>query len=471
MGYIDYSKEPRSDIAFVDMKSFYASIECVERGLHPLHTSLCVMSRADNSSGLILASSPMFKKVFGKGNVGRAYDLPFDVHTRKFNYYRAKISGLPTDAKFVSFIENWAKRTFIVPPRMDLYIQKNLEIQKIFQNYADPTDILPYSIDEGFIDLTSSLNYFVEKKSLSRKEKLDVVSAKIQHDIWEKTGVYSTVGMSNANPLLAKLALDNEAKTTATMRANWSYEDVETKVWNIPKMTDFWGIGSRTEKRLNKLGIYSIKELANCDPTILKKEFGVIGVQHWFHANGIDESNVHEPYKPKSRGLGNSQVLPRDYRTQREIEIVLAEMADQVANRLRSAHKKATVISIHISYSRTEVKKSINAQKKIDPANLPKTMVGHVLELFRKKYTSGAVRQIGVSYSGFVDENYTLLSLFDDVEQIEKDNRLQTAIDVVREQFGFLAIQKGTVLTEGSRNIERSKLIGGHSAGGLEGLK
>ena len=81
------------------------------------------------------------------------------------------------------------------------------------------------------------------------------------------------------------------------------------------------------------------------------------------------------------------------------------------------------------------------------------------------------MRQIGVSYSGFVDESYTLLSLFDDVEQIEKDNRLQTAIDVVREQFGFLAIQKGTVLTEGSRNIERSKLIGGHSAGGLEGLK
>lgn len=155
MGYVDYSKEPRSDIAFVDMKSFYASIECVERGLHPLHTSLCVMSRADNSTGLILASSPMFKKIFGKGNVGRAYDLPFDVHTRKFNYYRASISGLPTDAKFVSYIENWAKRTFIVPPRMDLYIQKNLEIQKVFQNYADPTDILPYSIDEGFIDLTS----------------------------------------------------------------------------------------------------------------------------------------------------------------------------------------------------------------------------------------------------------------------------------------------------------------------------
>ena len=98
-------------------------------------------------------------------------------------------------------------------------------------------------------------------------------------------------------------------------------------------------------------------------------------------------------------------------------------------------------------------------------------MVNHVLELFHQKYSSGAVRQIGVSYGGFVDESYTLLSLFDDVEQIEKEDKLQSAIDDIREQFGFLAIQKGTVLTEGSRNIERNKLIGGHSAGGLEGLK
>ena len=90
----------------------------------------------------------------------------------------------------------------------------------------------------------------------------------------KKTGIYSTIGMSNANPLLAKLALDNEAKRTPTMRANWSYENVETKVWSIPHLTDFWGIGSRTEKRLHKLEITSIKELANSNPERLKKEFG-----------------------------------------------------------------------------------------------------------------------------------------------------------------------------------------------------
>lgn len=195
-----------------------------------------------------------------------------------------------------------------------------MKIQEVLQQYATKDEILPYSVDEGFVDLTTSLNYFVHDKSLSRRDKLDLVSSRIQYDIWKKTGVYSTVGMSNSNPLLAKLALDNEAKKTVTMRANWSYEDFESKVWNIPNLTDFWGIGSRTKARLNKLGIYSIRELANSNPDLLKKEFGIIGVQLWFHANGTDESNVREHYKPKSTGLGNSQVLPKDYVKQWEIK-------------------------------------------------------------------------------------------------------------------------------------------------------
>lgn len=471
MGYFDYSREPRSDIAFVDMKSFYASVECVERGLHPLKTSLCVMSRADNSNGLILASSPMFKKVFGKSNVSRSYDLPFDIHTLKFNYSAAWKQGLPTTPEFVQYIEEWAKITVIVPPRMDLYIEKNMDIQHIFQNYASVEDILPYSIDEGFIDLTSSLNYFVPDKTISRKDKLDMISARIQRDIYRKTGIYSTVGMSNSNPLLAKLALDNEAKKTSNMRANWSYEDVESKVWAIPQMTDFWGIGSRMEKRLNKLGITTIKELANFNPDILKKELGVVGVDLFFHANGIDESNVHKPYKPKSHGLGNSQVLPRDYHKQADIELVLREMAEQIAIRLRRAHKKATKVSIGVGYSAIENKKSLHAQMTIEPTNLTRPLADYVIQLFRKKYTTGVVRNIAVFYSGFVEESYGLISLFDDVEKIEKEERLQSAIDTIRNQFGFTLIQKGSSLLEASRSLERSKLIGGHSAGGLDGLR
>jgi len=471
MSWFDYSLEPQSDIAFIDMKSFYASVECVDRGLHPLKTSLCVMSRADNSAGLILASSPMFKKVFGKSNVGRSYDLPFDVKTRKFSYYNAKKQGLPTTIDYVRYIEEWAKSTVIVPPRMDTYIAVNMEIQKIFHDFAAPDDIYPYSIDEGFIDLTSSLNYFVPDRRISRKDKLDIISAAIQKKIWRKTGIYSTVGMSNSNPLLAKLALDNEAKKTPTMRANWSYEDVEKKVWAIPKMTDFWGIGNRMEKRLHGLGIFSIKELAQANPDLIKKELGIMGLELWFHANGIDESNVHKPYKPKSKGIGNSQVLPRDYIKPRDIEIILREMAEQVAVRLRRAGKKATVVSIHLGYSKAEQKRSIHTQMKIEPTNQTALLTNYVLKLFHTKYTSGAIRNVAVNYSGLVDESFGLISLFDDIEKIEKEERLQSAIDAIRTEFGFTSLLKGNVLDQASRTIARSKLIGGHSAGGLDGLK
>ena len=468
MGFIDYSLEPRSDIAFVDIKSFYASVECVKRKLDPLSTSLCVMSRSENSSGLILASSPLFKRVFGKNNVGRARDLPFDIETRKFSFEKARHQNVEITKSYIDYIEKWAKNTLIVPPRMALYIEENLKIQRVFQNYAAKEEILPYSIDEGFIDLTKSLSYFVPNKSISRCDKLDLVSSMIQREIWESIGLYSTVGMSNANPLLAKLALDNEAKNTRTMRANWSYEDVETKLWGIDELTDFWGIGSRMKKRLNDLYIFSVKDLANYNPDILKNELGVIGLQLWFHANGVDESKVTLPYKPKSKGLGNSQVLPRDYSSQYEIEIVLCEIAEQVAIRIRRIKKKATVISIHVGFSYSENKKSINARRTISPSQSTRVLCGEVLKLFRERYKGGAVRNLGVTYDNLVDESSTIFNFFDDYRKIEREENLDKAIDSIRDRFGFTSVQRATCLLEGSRVIERSNLIGGH-CGGMDG--
>ena len=364
----------------------------------------------------------------------------------------------------------WAKNTLIVPPRMAVYIEENLKIQKIFQNYAPREDILAYSIDEGFIDLTKSLNYFVPDKYLTRKVKLDLVSSMIQRDIWETTGLYSTVGMSNANPLLAKLALDTEAKKTRTMRANWSYEDVESKLWAIDDLSNFWGIGSRLKKRLNSMSIYTVGDLANYDPDILKKVFGIMGLQLWFHANGVDESKLSKPYKPKSKGLGNSQVLPRDYENQDEIEIVLSEIAEQVAIRIRRLKKKASVISIYVGFSYTENKKSIHARRTIRPSQATRVLQMEVLKLFREKYDGGSVRNLGVTYDNLVDESSTVFDFFDDVGAIEREENLDNAIDEIRDRFGFTSIQKATSLVEGSRVIERSKLIGGH-CGGMDGVK
>ena len=253
------------------------------------------------------------------------------------------------------------------------------------------------------------------------------------------------------------------------MRANWSYEDVETKVWSIPSLTDFWGIGKRTEKRLNKLKIHSIKKLANFNPDILKKEFGIIGIQLWFYSNGIDESKPSNPYKPKSKGLGNSQVLPKDYKIKSQIELVLSEMAEQVAIRLRMVKKKARSVHIHISYSKIENKKSINTSKKINPTQSTNQLTDHVLSLFRCKYDGGAVRSIAVRYDNLIDDNLTIYTLFDDIEAIEKQRRIDKTLDNIRDKYGFLSVQNGSMLMEGSRVKERSKLVGGH-AGGMDGI-
>ncbi|MDR0199336.1 MAG: DNA polymerase [Streptococcaceae bacterium] len=464
MVHFNYDIEPHHDIAFIDMKSFYGSVECILRGLDPLRTSLCVMSQNANSQGLILAASPVFKRIFGKSNVGHSMDLPFHPKTRKFNYKTAERLGLPTDPSYIQFIEAWAQRTILAKPQMAQYIAYNLKIQTIFSNYAAPEDIWTYSIDEGFIDLTSTLNYWVPDKHLSRAEKLDIISCMIQHDIYKETGIYSTVGMSNSNPLLAKLALDNEAKHNVSMRANWSYENIPEKVWEIPNLTDFWGIGSRTARHLQKIGIFTIKELAHANPDILRKKLKSYGVQLWFHANGIDESDVHHVYRTKTHGMGSSKALPIAYSNLGAIQLIYREKATELAKQLFNTGKMATTVSISIIYDKKEKKRSDHIQKHILATNRTQELVDVVLELLQKKYQSGAVKKIVVRYSGLVSEGGYQLSLFEDSQKVERDFKLQTALQSIENQFGPLSLMRASNLRKESLVRWEKTLIGGHSA-------
>ena len=228
----DYAKEPSRDILCIDCKSFYASVECVRRGLHPLETKLVVMSYPsadpkERGSGLILASSPAAKKAYGISNISRARDLPFP----------------------------YPPGLVIAAPQMRLYMQKNTEINNIYKKYADEANHHVYSVDESFVDITGAQKLF-GKSSAYEMAKL------IQADVLQTTGIYTTIGIGD-NPLLAKLALDNAAKHQPDMIAEWRYPDIPETVWKIPDMTDFWGIGKRTKRRLNRLGIFSIYDLAH----------------------------------------------------------------------------------------------------------------------------------------------------------------------------------------------------------------
>lgn len=427
----DYSKEPRYDMLCIDVKSFYASVECVERGLHPLSTMLVVMSNAENAGGLILAASPKAKEVLGISNISRKYDIP----------------------PHPSLI--------IVPPRMGFYIKKNTEINGIFQQYVSEEDLYIYSIDESFVSIQSSLRYF-------KTSPLELAK-RMQDHIYKELGLVVTIGLGD-NMLLAKLALDNEAKRAPSFLAEWRYEDVPEKLWTLPDLTDMWGIGKRQAARLNHLGIHSVYDLAHADYYQLKNELGVIGEQLQAHAWGIDRSNIRNRYKPADKGYGNSQVLPRDYMKKSEILIVLREVAEQVATRLRRHHCQTSCVHLSVGYSWFETERGFSRQMKIPPTSNSRELVAHVFEIFEKHYRGQAVRNVGVSYTKLVPDNRLQFSLFEDPEKQLVQRELDTIIDRIRTKYGFRSLIHASSLLEGATAINRSSLIGGH-AGGMEGIK
>lgn len=354
-----------------------------------------------------------------------------------------------------------------VPPRMNLYMKKNVEINQVYKSFVADEDHSVFSVDESFLDVTDSLKLFNCKNPYE-------MARKIQLKVKEQTGIYVTVGIG-ANPLLAKLALDNGAKHSKDFIAEWRYEDVQEKVWGISPMTEFCGIGHRTVKRLNWLGIRSIREIAEADPYRLKREFGVMGLQLFAHSWGIDRSFLGQkkPVAKVDKSIGNSQVLPRDYTRQDQLELVLKEIVDQVASRLRSSHLKTGCVSVSVGYSKgyldSKGRSGWSKRRKVSLSNNTKVLSEHVLQLFRSEYNYQDVRHIGVSYSKLVQTDVLQLDLFSDPVQEVNEERLDFLIDTIRKKYGFKALIHASSLMEGATAVSRASLVGGH-AGGNVGL-
>lgn len=433
----DYSKEPRRDVLCIDVKSFYTSVECVERGLDPLKTMLIVMSGADNAGGLVLAASPLAKKVLGISNVTRKDEVPDH------------------------------PELLIVPPRMNLYMKRNSEINNLLKRFVADEDHSVFSVDESFIDITASLKYF-NCDAAYRLAKI------IQRVIYNHMGLYVTIGIGD-NPLLAKLALDNEAKNTPGFVAEWRYEDVQEKVWTISPITDFCGIGKCMAARLKMSGIESIYDLAHANPYLLKHRFGVMGLQLFAHAWAIDRSFLGEKRQvAKEKSFGNSQVLPRDYARKDQIELVLKELSDQVATRLRNSNCQTECVSIFFGYSKGQVdglgRSGWRKQLKIARSNNTKVLTEHVLKLFRENYVPGMdIRNLGVSFGKLVWDTTLQLDLFSPPEEQIINTQLDFLIDKIRRKFGFKALIHASSLLDGATAVNRAGLVGGH-AGGNTGL-
>ena len=240
------------NILCIDLKSFFASVECVERNLDPFTTPLIVADPSRKGGAITLAVTP-YMKTLGVPSRGRVFEIP----------------------KGIKYIT--------ATPRMSLYVKKSKEVINCFLDFVSKEDMHVYSIDEAFLDVTDYLKLY----------KMDDVglAKAIMARIKEKTGLTSTCGIG-PNLLLAKVALDIESKHSPDFIAKWTYEDVKTKLWNITPLDEMWGIGSKTMKKLNDLGIYKVGDINKYGKEFYKKRFGVLGEELYLHANGIDYSNI-----------------------------------------------------------------------------------------------------------------------------------------------------------------------------------
>ena len=412
------------NIICIDLKSFFASCECVERNLNPFTTPL-VVAEPNRDGAITLAVTPYMKKL-GVKSRGRIYEIP-----KKINYITAK-------------------------PRMSLYIKKSKEVVDVYLDYVSEEDLHIYSIDECFLDVT---NYLKLYNKTTKELALDIMKS-----IYKKTHLCATAGIG-PNLLLAKISMDIEAKHNKDFIAEWTYNDVETKLWNITPLSKMWGIGTRMERNLNNIGIKKIGDIANYNKLKLKEKFGIIGEELWYHANGIDLSKISDFKRvAKDKSISNSQVLYKDYYNN-DVLLIIKEVLSLLLKRLRKENLLTKHISLHINYSKNtggyfSISKKLD-QEANDEALLYKTL----LNMFNSYYEENMpVRKVGISLSKLEKNNHIQLNLFENIKEVNDKNNLNNTIDKINDKYGNNSILKATSLLSNSTIKSRNEKIGGHNA-------
>lgn len=409
------------NILCIDLKSFFASVECVERNLDPFTTPLIVADPSRKGGAITLAVTP-YMKTLGIPSRGRVFEIPKNI-------------------KYIT-----------APPRMSLYVKKSKEVINCFLDFVSKEDMHVYSIDEAFLDVTDYLKLY---------KMDDVTLAKtIMARIKEKTGLTSTCGIG-PNLLLAKVALDIESKHSPDFIAKWTYEDVKTKLWNITPLDEMWGIGSKTMKKLNDLGIYKVGDINKYSKDFYKKRFGVLGEELYLHANGIDNSNIKDDkYEIKNKSYGLSQILYKDY-TPEEAILIIKEMCETICKRLRSNKKVCGVVGFGIGYSRS-VGGGFYHSKKLSESTDNENVIFSVCKSIYDSYIEEEpIRKVSISLGKITDNNYVQLNLFEEVN--ETINEIPIVVDEINKKFGDNAILKASSLLNYSTIKMRNKKMGGHN--------
>lgn len=408
----------------IDLKSFFASCECIDRKLDPFTTPLVVANKNQGNGAITLAVTPYLKSK-GVKSRGRLYEIP----------------------KNIKYI--------IANPRMNLYIKKSKEVVKIYLNFVAEEDLHIYSIDECFLDVT---NYLKMYKKSDYELALEILNT-----IKEKTGLTATCGIG-PNMLLAKVAMDIEAKHNSDCIAKWTYDDIPEKLWTISPLSKMWGIGPNMEKRLNAINIYSIKDLANYNPNKLKDKFGIMGKELWNHANGIDLSRINDfKISPKESSYSHSQILFKDY-DETNVKIIISEMVEVITERLRRNHKQSSVIGFGIGYSKSVGGGFYHTVKLDNPTDADKIIKDTCYMIFDRFYSYLPIRKVSVSCGRLSLKTGIQLNIFDSFDEISKTDELNATIDQIKDKFGKNSLLKASNLLKDSTAIMRNNKIGGHNA-------
>lgn len=412
----------------IDLKSFFASVECVERGLDPMTTNLAVADPERSEKTICLAISPSMKALGIKN--------------------RCRVFQIPPDVKYIK-----------AEPRMKLYIDYSARIYAIYLKYIAKEDIQVYSIDEAFMDVTDYLDMY----QLTAKE----LGIKIMKDILDSTGITATCGIGT-NLYLAKIALDITAKHVKDNIGILDEETYRKSLWNHRPLNDFWRVGAGTVRRLATVGISTMGEIAQADEQILYKMFGIDAELLIDHAWGREPVTIADikAYKAKSNSLSNGQILPRDYAYDEGV-IVVKEMADLLCLELVDRGLITQSISLMVAYSneceKLPSKGSVNLG---DATSAPSVILPAVEKLYMKITDKRcSVRKLNISFNNVVDETYRQYDMFSDIELQEREYKIQKSMLEIKKKFGKNAILRGMDLQKSATTMERNRQIGGHKSG------
>ena len=421
----------------IDLKSFYASVECTDRGLDPFATDLVVADPERSANTLCLAITPSMKAK-GVKNRCRVRDIP---------------SGMP----YITAM-----------PRMRRYMEVSAEIYRIYLRFVAAEDAWPYSVDECFIDATPYLRLY---GTSARAFALRLIAA-----VRGRTGIAATAGIG-PNMFLAKVALDVCAKHADDGIGVLDYESFRREIWFHHPITDIWGIGHGIAGRLARRGIYDLAGICAERPEVIRSIFGKNGEVLLDHAWGLEPATIADcrAYVPRAHSLSNGQVLMRDYGFD-EARTVAREMIFGSCMDLAGKLLACSTVGLYVGYSGTML-------RSWDGAGAPPAMhaggqraLGRVTASERRiteallgifdatVQRTAKIRRVNIALMGVVPERMAMLTLFDDPAAEAREGRLARTAVAVRRRFGANALLRGTSLKPGANAYERNLQIGGHHA-------